>query len=231
MKLHIATFVVAAALLAAPAHALNEPVWLQINGGGANYGMTDLNDELRTANEANAGTGFAYPLLRNGLGLGFAIGIEFQNRWSFGVGLDRLFAETSASDASGALRYQFTANAWRGFAEYSLRPLGAHSLRFGFGAGVLGESGKLTVSIPDDAPSDYRITGAGPLYEASAGGDFWATPQFAITSAFGYRYAKLKSVNLEGDVFISANGEAMQLDYTGPYARVGIKLASRPQAD
>lgn len=227
-----AALLVAGALAAAPAHALNERVWLQVTGGGATYGMDNLNQVLSDYNASIAGAAPAFPLVRNGLGLGVAAGAELPNRWTIGVGLDRLYAETKASDASGAERDQFTANAWRLFAEYALRPVPSSGLRFGVGIGLLGESGKITQSVPGLAPVDYKLSGSAPLYEAYLGGDLWVAPQFALTAAGGYRYARLPETMLERSaVFINDNGEALELDYSGPYFRFGVKLLGRSSAD
>jgi hypothetical protein len=207
------------------AHALNEKVWMTLNGGGGKYDMSELNAEIAAFNAANAGSGLAFPLIEDGVSWGGAVGYETPGHWNFGLGLDRLHAATKAGDASGSLDYQFTANAWHAFGDYALQPMGHSSLFVGAAVGILAESGKLIEAIPGQGPLEYKLHGASPLYEAHGGGSWWATPRFALVATAGYRYAKLKSLKVEGGAFITANGEALAVDYTGPYFRLGFKLA------
>jgi hypothetical protein len=209
------------------AHALNEQVWLMVNGGGGTYMMSDLNAEIDAVNAANAGTGWSFPRVERGRSLGLAMGFETASQWNFGVGVDRLDASTKASDASGALEYKFGANNWRLFGEYALQPVGNSTFFVGIGVGMIMESGKLIESASGSAPVEYKIGGSDPSYEGYVGGNVWITPQIAVTATAGYRYARVKEIHVEGVPFIMSNGEVMSLDFTGPSARLGIKLAAK----
>jgi hypothetical protein len=226
MRRMIAVAVAATLLAPLAAHAMDQRAWLIINGGSGRYDMADLNQDITDYNQANAGSA-SFPLIKNGMSIGGAIGFELPNHMNFGMGLDRLYARSKASDASGATDYQFNANGWRVFAEYAPRPIGSSSFRLGLGAGVVTESGKVTFSSPMLNPEEYKITGAAPLYEGYAGGDVWATPHFAITGAVGYRYAKLSKIEIDGGSLIGNNGEPTGVDYSGVYARFGVKLAGK----
>src|SRR5258706_3884107 len=83
------------------AHALNERVWLGVNGGIGTYDMSEMNGEITAFNTANPG--FTFPLLNNGMSLGLAVGVDGSHRWSYGFGLDPLHANTQASDPSRSL--------------------------------------------------------------------------------------------------------------------------------
>lgn len=227
MRRTIAILVTAGALLPFTAQAADEHVWLMLNGGGASYGMADLNSEFTAFNEANAGTGQSYPLIKQGMSFGGAIGYETPHQWNFGAGYDRLLASSETSNASGGMRYEFNANAMRVFGEVASRPVGSSSVRIGASVGVLAEGGKVRVSLPGEAPVDFRIGGLAPLYEGYAGGDWWATHQFAVTCAAGYRYAKVTRTKIEGGTLISSNGEAVTVDYSGPFVRLGIRLVGK----
>ena len=227
------TIVLIAAGLVAPlaANAQDERVWLLVNGGGGTYGMSDLNRDITAYNTANAGTGMSFPLVKNGLSLGGAVGFETPSRWNFGIGLDRLQADTKASDANGGLDYQFNADAFRLFCEYSLNPIGTSSVRIGGGAGLVVESGRLTESSPGLAPQDFKISGKAPLYEASIGGDFRLGPQLSLAGGAGYRYAKVDRVQIAGGTLIQSNGQATSIDYSGPFVRIGFRLISKNMND
>lgn len=227
MRRTFAILTIAGLIMPLAACAEGERVWLMVNGGRSSYGMSDLNRDITAFNQANAGSGMAFPLVKSGTSLGGAVGCETPSQWNFGVGYDRLYATSEASNASGALRYEFTADAWRAFGEYALRPIGSSSFRVGAGIGYVSESGKVTQSSPGNAPQDYHISGVGPLYDAYAGGDWWATGQFALAGAVGYRYAKLSSIDIAGGTLITTNGQATGVDYSGPYVRMGIKLVGK----
>jgi hypothetical protein len=221
---------VAAGLLTMPvaAHALGETVWLMLHGGAGTYGMSDLNAEIDAFNTANAGTGWSFDHIDNGHLFGGSIGFETLRQWNLGLGWDRLDAKTRAGDDTGAMEYRFSANAWRVFGEYALRPIGQSTIFLGGAVGIIQESGKFIVSQTGMAPAEYKLTGSDPLYEGYVGGSWWATPRVALTTTVGYRYAKVKEIKLEDNVFIMSNGEPMSLDFSGPSVRVGIKLAAGP---
>lgn len=226
MRTTIAMILTAAAVLTPlSAEAQNERAWLQLVAGGGSYAMSDLNRDITNYNQANPGAA-NFGLIRNGKSLGGAMGFEMPSRWNFGIGLDRMYAETKASDATGATEYQFNANGWRAFAEYSLKPIGHSSLRVGTGIGIIQESGKMVVSSPGNNPQEYKISGTAPLYEGYAGGDVWLSEVLSVNAAAGYRLAKLNSIKIEGGTLINNNGEATSTDYSGPYFRVGFKVAA-----
>ena len=218
---------VAGMMVPLAAHALNEQVWLMLAGGGGTYVMSDLNTEIDAVNASYAGTGWSFPRVENGRSFSLAMGFETAGQWNFGVGVDRLGASTRASDASGALEYRFSANHWRLFGEYAFAPVGNSTFFVGAGVGVIQENGKLIESTPGSAPLQFKIGGNDPAYEGYIGGNVWFTPQFGLTATAGYRYARVKQVNVEGMPFIMSNGEVMSLDFSGPSARLGIKLAAK----
>lgn len=218
---------VAGMMIPLAAHALNEQVWLLVNGGGGTYVMSDLNTEIDAINTAYAGTGWSFSRVERGRLFGIAMGFETASNWNFGAGVDRLDASTRASDASGALEYKFGANNWRLFGEYALQPVGNSTFFVGLGVGIIQESGKLIESASGSAPLEFKIGGSDPSYEGYIGGNWWITPQIGVTATAGYRYARVKEVNVEGVPLIMSNGEVMSLDFSGPSARLGIKLAAK----
>lgn len=235
MKTRILMLFAAATLAAGTAHAFEEKVWLLLGGGGSKYAMTDLNDELRYSNSA-AGAGAAqFGMIEQGTSLSLAAGFELPNRLTFGLGTDRMFASTDASDASGSARYQFTAHAWRVFAEYPFHAPGRAGLRIGLGSGVIGESGKISFSIPGSVPPDPTILrGWAPMFEAYAAGDVWMTRRVGLSAAFGYRHAKLDVLHTPVDEFgqyyefySDIDGTPIEVDYSGAYVRLGFKVTGR----
>jgi hypothetical protein len=226
----IAVLTAAGLMVPLAAHALNERVWLMVNGGGGTYAMSDLNTEIDAANATYAGTGWSFQHVDQGRLFGGAMGFETAGHWNFGLGFDRLEASTKASDASGALEYRIGANNWRLFGEYALRPVGRSTFFFGGAVGIVQESGKMIESATGYAPAEYKLHGSDPSFEGHVGGNWWATPQFAITATIGYRVAKVKEVQVGEDPpvpMIMSNGEVMSLDFSGPSARLGIKLAAK----
>ena len=231
MRRGIAILMAAGLLMPHAAHALGERPWLTLNGVGGTYGMSDLNSEIDAFNAANAGTGVSFAHVDGGYSLGGAIGFETPGRWNIGLGMDRLQASTIASDASGSLEYRLGANAWRAFVEYALQPIGSSGIFVGGSLGFAQEKGHVILSSPGVEPLKLGTSGNAPLFEGYAGGNWWLTPQFAVTGTAGYRYARLKEFKLEGNTFLMSNGEAMSLDFSGPTFRIGIKVASRSISD
>lgn len=226
MRSTITLLVAAALLVPFAAHATGEHPWLALYGVGGTYGMKDLNSEIDAFNAANAGSGVSFPHVDNGFSMAGAIGVETASRWNFGIGFDRLDAKTKAGDASGSLEYALGANAWRGFAEYALQPVGRSGIFLGGSVGFLMESGHVVATTPGYEPLKLKTSGSAPLFEGYAGGNWWLSPRFAMTFTAGYRYARLKEFKVEDSTFLMTNGDAMSLDFSGPTARIGIKLAS-----
>jgi hypothetical protein len=222
----IALVALACAALPASAHALGEKAWLAVNGGGATYSMKQLNDEIDAYNTANPSAA-QLAHVNHGASAGVTIGFELPSRWSFGVGLDRLYADTKASDTSGGIEYNLNANCWRGVAEYGFRAIGTSGMHVGFGLGIVSESGKEVVTSSGSSPLEGKMGGTGALYEGYGGGTWWATPQLALEGTAGYRYAKINKVDIEGGTLVSSNGEPVGFDFSGPYLRVGVKLMAK----
>jgi hypothetical protein len=228
MRATITALTVAGMLLPHAAHALNEPVWLVVNAGGSHYSMNDLNREIEAYDSTQPADGMVYPKISRGMAWGLTAGYETPMKWNFGLGIDRMYASSDAHDASGAMKYDFTANGWRLFGQRATGPLGTNSLHFGGGVGIVAESGKLVVSQTGQAPVELKIGGKGALYELFGGGDFWFAPQMAVTGSVGYRYAKIKSVDIGGAPLIMASdGQAVSVDYSGPYLRLGVRLMGK----
>ncbi|MGH7730998.1 MAG: hypothetical protein ACRENJ_07075 [Candidatus Eiseniibacteriota bacterium] len=227
MRTTIAFLTAVGMVIPLAAQALNERVWLMVNGGAGQYAMADLNTLIDETNAANAGTGWSFARVEDGRLFGLTMGFETGGKWNFGLGCDRLSAATRASDANGALEYRFGANAWRLFGEYALRPIGQSTFFVGGAVGIIQENGKLIESTTGSAPYEYKIHGSDPSYEGHVGGNLWVTPQFGLTATVGYRYARVNEVKVEEFPIIMSNGEPMSLDFSGVSARLGIKLAAK----
>src|SRR5262245_9483080 len=175
MRRTIALLTAAGMMMPLAAHALNERVWLSLNGGGGTYDMSTLNAEL---DDINASYGYSFPHVTQGTSMGGSVGFETAGRWNYGLGFDRLAATTRTSDASGSIEYALGANAWRMFAEYALRPIGRSTVFVGAGFGILQEHGKIVFTAPGTAPDEYKTNGSNPMIEGYVGGNVWATSRF-----------------------------------------------------
>jgi len=223
MRRTIVLLTVVGMMVPLAAHALNEKVWLGVSGGLGSYDMSEINTEITAFNSANPG--FTFPLLNQGMSLGLAVGVDASHGVTYGLGLDRLHANTRAGDSSGSLEYQFTANAWHAFGEYAFRNLGHASIAIGGAVGLIAENGNEIDSQPNMAPIKYRLTGSSPMYQAHLTGCWWAANRFGITGSVGYRYARIRALKLEGGSLITSNGEALAADYSGPFVKLGIKIS------
>ena len=181
-------------------------------------------DRIPTASVA-PGSGPQMDEVHGGLGLGVAFGLALPSRFSLGVGYDRLFASSDVGDASGSIEYDLPANAFRGFFQYSLPSAGMSGAYLGSSLGLVTEAGSATVSISGQGSVKGDLKGTGALFELFAGGDWWAAPQFALSGSAGYRYAKIGETKINGSTAYLPNGEKESIDYSGIFARAGIKVA------
>jgi len=144
------------------------------------------------------------------------------------LGYDHLFARTELGDATGTLAFDFPANAFRAIGEYKFRSASQFSPRIGVAGGLVSEAGSIGLSVTGFTSFKEDMTGSGPLFEAYAGGDLWAAPQFAVTGSLGYRYAKVKEVKASGETIVNSDGSKSSIDYGGFLARLGLKFAFVP---
>ena len=199
--------------------------WLAAYGSPATYSMSDVNSDISNINASLAGSGLKMDEIHSGLGFGGSFGLELPSHFSIGIGYDRMPASSEVSDASGSLKYDFPANAFRVIGQYSFASVGASGAHLGGALGLVSVAGSSTATASGSGSTKSDITGSGALFELGAGGDWWTTSQFALTSSVGYRYAKINETKVNGSTAYLANGEKAGIDYSGVVGRVGIKFA------
>ena len=187
--------------------------------------MSDVNNDIANLNAALAGTGLRMDEIHGGLGVGVAFGIELPTRVSFGLAYDRLGASTDVADSSASITYDFPANAFRAFGQYSFSGAGAAHAHVGGSLGLIQEAGSVGVAITDGGFASEDIHGSSLLLELFTGGDFWAGPQFALSASAGYRHANVGEIKVNGSTVYLSNGEKYSIDYSGVFIRAGIKVA------
>ena len=221
---------VAASLVAAtPARAAGFRPWIGATGSWGTYSMSDINTILRDINTTLlAGTGLHMDEITSGFGLGAVLAGDFAGGATIGFAYDRLFASSEVGDASGKLTYGLGANAFQAFGQYRFPSSTPFSPRIGVGAGLVSTSDALKLSVTGGGGGSSDVTGTGPLFEACAGGDWWAAPQFALTGSLGYRYAKVGEFKIQDQTAFNADGSKQTLDYGGFIARLGVKVAFTP---
>lgn len=198
--------------------------WVGVHGSLSTFGMSDVNDDIGSVNSSLAGTGLAMDEIHGGFGLGGSFGVEFRGPFSAGVGYERLFASTDVGDFSGSLKYDLPANAYRAFAQYSFVEGPTATWSLGAGLGAVSEAGKVTLTVTGVGSDSAHLKGSGPMFELYAGGDAWANPQLALSGAVGFRYAKIGEITVDGNTLYTANGDKYTVDYTGLFARFGLKF-------
>ena len=217
---------VAIALLApGSSQAAGFKPWAAASGSWATYSMKDVNDQIGSINQTLAGSGLSMDEINNGFGFGVAFGGDLNDALSVGVGYDRVFGSSDVSDASGGIKFDFPANAYRGFGEYRFPSTGQFKPHLGISLGMISTSGNVELSAAGSPTDKSKVEGSGPLAEAYVGGDMWASPQFAILGSVGYRYAKVSEFKVAGETATNADGSKATMDYSGFNARLGIKFA------
>ena len=199
--------------------------WLGGHGSLAKYNMSDVNGDIGNVNAIVAPFGLEMNEINGGTGLGVAFGLELRSGLSIGLGYDRLFGSSEVGDASGSIKYDFPADAFRVFGQYSFSGAGASGIYLGGSAGLIRDAGSVTVAVTGTGSVSGDVEGSGGLFELFAGGDWWAGARFALTGSGGYRYAKISENKVNGDTVYLANGQKESIDYSGIFARLGFKVA------
>jgi hypothetical protein len=187
--------------------------------------MKDVNDQIGGINELLAGTGLSMDEISNGLGFGVAFGGDLNDVMSVGLAYDRLFGSSEVSDATGGIKFDLPANAFRGFGEYRFPSTGQFKPHAGIALGMVSASGTVELSAAGFPTEKGDVEGSGPLAEVYVGGDMWAAPQFAIIGSAGYRYAKISEFKVAGETATKEDGSKATMDYSGFNARLGLKVA------
>ena len=199
--------------------------WAAASGSWATYSMKDVNDQIGSINQTLAGSGLSMDEINNGFGFGVAFGGDLNDAVTVGVGYDRLFGSSDVSDASGGIKFDLPANTFRGFGEYRFPSTGQLKPHAGIALGMVSASGTVELSVSGFPTDKSDVEGTGPLAEVYVGGDMWASPQFAIIGAAGYRYAKISEFKVAGETATKEDGSKATMDYSGFNARLGLKVA------
>jgi hypothetical protein len=243
-------FLVAAALsIPATAPAATLKPWVGFDGSMGKYSTGDINLELDAFNTGLIGTPQRLWPIGGGPGCGVSAGVNIGRSYSLGIGYDRVFASSSVDDPLAYLKVRLPANAFRGVVEYAFPrsgPLGAH---VGVAAGKLMVTGQFAgnLMVTDQFAGRFvdnfavDVRGSAPLYEVYLGGAWWGQPRCGLFATVGYRYARVKEVEVDGEVMYIADGTTypdgspksrkFQLDYSGTLLRLGLKFPLGVPAD
>lgn len=200
--------------------------WFSGAIGGSTYDMTDVNDEIGVINGFINGTGLQ-PMdeITKGLNFGLAFGLDVGSGFAVGVGYDRLNGQSDIGDASGSIEYDLPANLVRAFGRYSFESAGRASGFLEASLGSVSSAGTISIAITGVGSVTGDVEGSGLAFEGAGGVSLWATPQFAVTGAAGYRFAKVGNVTVDGTRVYAPNGSDYSLDYSGLFVRTGITVA------
>lgn len=226
MKPRVARVLVAVLLLAVPvATSAAVRPWISGALGGSTYAMGDVNDEIGAVNVSLAGTGLKMNEVTKGFNYGLALGLDVGGGFAVGVGYDRLNARTKVGDFSGSLEYDLPANLVRAFGRYTFESPGMTQGFLEASLGRVSSAASITLTVSGSGSATGDIEGSGLAFEAGGGAEIWTAPQFAFTGMAGYRYASAKDVTVDGTAVYDASGGDYTVDYSGLFARVGIKVA------
>jgi len=220
--------ILVACLFPAIGQAADVTPWASGTVAWSTYVMSDVNDDIGAINRALQGSGLSMDEINGGFGFGLAAGAGLPGGLAIGVGYDRLTASSDVGDASGSLEYDFPANAFRFIVEYAFRGQGQVRARVGGAAGLVSEAGEVRVTATGAGSVAGDIDGTGPLFELFAGGDWWGSPNVALTGMVGFRYARATDVEVEGQPIYNASGDRYSVDYSGLLIRAGIRVGVMP---
>lgn len=215
-----------ALLLTLPTLALAGPLrpWISGGLGASTYHMSDVNDDIGDVNSALSGSGLRMKQIDGSLGFGIAGGVDLGNGLAFGIGYDRLPANSDVGDWSGSIEYDFPGSFVRAFGRYAFQ---SASKANGFIEGSLGRisaGGDVSMTVSGEGSVSGDVEGSGIGFEGAAGVELWSSPQFAFTGSLGFRHAVAKDVKVDGLAVYNNSGGDYTIDYSGVFARVGVRL-------
>jgi len=212
----------AIASLAGAAQAAG-PYFVEITGGYSHYDMTTVNDFIDSVNE-DAGID-ALEHLDGGRGFGVALGKVFTDRISTAVVWEKLRANMESSAPEVELEIHAPAHIFAGQFTYRLTSLGPVDLTAQGAAGIITTSGHVEYRDENDIQTKHEYSGNTILFEGLLGAQIALSKRFDFTVQGGYRQAKIKSTDWEGDSFGgygTFSGPGM--NYSGLMVRAGLRI-------
>ena len=221
-----AFWLAAALVLPGAASAAVPKPWLGLTGSWGTYSMTDVNREIGAINDTLASSGVPLRMdeINNGLGFGVAAGLDLPGGLTLALAYERLSASTEVSDMTGGIAYRLPANAFSVRGQYRFPSPGVGALSLGLGVGWVSEAGALELIAGGFGGFSLDLEGSGLLLEPFVNGDWWATPQVALSASAGYRRAKVTEVQVFNQTIYNPDGSKYTVDYSGLLLRAGLKL-------
>lgn len=93
-----------------------------------------------------------------------------------------------------------------------------------FSAGLLWLTGSVSVQADGYGSADGDLEGRGADLQAVFSPELWVAPNVALRPTIGYRYARVSTVELDGNRVYTFDGDPYSLDYSGLIARMGLTL-------
>jgi hypothetical protein len=225
LRLIASTALLAVALSAVPVHAYGRPIpWAEVTGRFGTYAMDDVNREIRSIDAAIYAR---FDEITSGYGLGAAVGVLANPATSLAVRYERLFAKSEASDYSGSITYDLGGNAFYATAEYRTPSSGKAVFGSGVGAGIVSLAGEASISLSGVGAVTGDLGGSGPLFQGYLFAEIPIGPRVTMVPLAGYRYAKVASVEIEGQPLYNPDGSDYSADYSGIVVAVGFRFYSR----
>ena len=210
--------------LAHSVHAATRP-WIEAGASYSTYDMHDVNTDIDDVNATVLATsGLSMEHIKSGWGMDGSLGVDFQPKLSLILGYTRLFGSSEAGDASGSLKYDVPANAFRATAQYAFQGTETSGLCAGASAGVVSSAGSVSLSITGAGIVSGSIDGSGPLLEGFIGGSSTLSPILGLTGTLGYRHARIGEVRINGETVYLANGHKEAVDYSGIFVRAALRI-------
>jgi len=194
--------------------------------GYSGYALGDENQYINELNSASASTGGkSLNLINGGLtgGLGMAFGLS--DFFQLGFEYEGLSAGTSGSLVPGEnVTVSLPASEFGGFLKFTLPLETRWLLSFGLGLYDLRvDNGTEKYTFPDGTAASNTFYGSTAATKLWFGGEYFFIRHLSLGADAGYRFARITNVTDENGVaWFNSDGSQLTLDYSGPFARVGL---------
>jgi hypothetical protein len=198
--------------------------WLSGWLGGSSYAMDDVNDLIGQINAEAAGTGLSMDDISKGFNYGASFGLDVGNNFSVGLGYDRLEGASDIGDASGTIELKVPANLVRVFGRYTFPSAGKANGFLEASLGRVNSSSKLELTATGLGSEHADLEGSDLAFEGGGGANVVLAPQLDLTASLGYRVAKVKEIEVNGERFTDFNGAPIGIDWSGVVFRLGLTV-------
>lgn len=216
----LAAMLATAGILAATSPCFGVSAWVGVTGVASQYRLDDANDDILFINNALSGN---VSEIKSGFGWGGEVGVQLFERVAVAGHFERILARSSVRDSTGSLAFTMDADVIYGTVEWQPAP-DRSRVGINVGAGIVRSAAHVDLAILGTDPTSAALDGSGLFVQGGASTRYSMGSRASLVLSGGYRYAKAKSIKVDGSNIQDAFGDGYELDYSGLFAGAEIRV-------